>query len=349
MGVSGFKNNTISGSSDFNALLANTTSTLLELTVTGNTISGAAVDDGLQVDTDATAVVRSNIDGNTFSNNHGDAIQIANVDGDTDNSQQDVTINNNTITGSASTSVDGGIVVQSANNEKLKASVTNNSITSVSVSALILNPGPNGISSSAYDATANNNTIGTSGVADSGSVDGDGIQVKSASDGDARIAVTNNTIRNYDKNGMMLRASESNQSGHSTQLTATGNQISQPDASNSETGMLVEAGSSSTDVLTACMDVGGAGALANTFSGTLSPTAIIGNFWLSLRFTNSVLQAPGYAPTGSLAGRQAYWFGRNTGFGGGTAPYVEDGNKDMVSHAGGCTQPVAPTLPTPAP
>jgi hypothetical protein len=347
-GVSGIKNTTVSGSGDFNALLNNSASTALDLTVTGNTFSGAAIDDGLQVNGDANAVIRSNIDGNTFSNNHGDAIQIANVDGATDSSQQDVTINNNTITGSGSTSVDGGIVVQSADGEHLKASVTNNSITNVSVSALILNPGPNGTGSSTYDATASGNTIGANGVADSGSVDGDGIQVKSASDGDARIAVTNNIIRNYDKNGMMLRASESNQSGHSTQLTATGNQISQPDAANSETAILLEAGSSSADVLTACADVGGAGALANTFTGTLSP-AIIGNFWLSLRFPNSHLQAPGYIPTGTLAGRQAYFLGRNTGFGVGVLLYVEDGTQDMASHAGGCTQPSAPTLPTPSP
>jgi hypothetical protein len=97
------------------------------------------------------------------------------------------------------------------------------------------------------------------------------------------------------------------------------------------------------------MDVGGAGALANTFSGTLGPATIIGNFWLSLRFTNSVLQGPGYSPTGTLAGRQAYFFGRNTAFNAGTAPYVEDGNKDMQSHAGGCPQPNSPTLPTPSP
>ena len=39
-GVSGIKNTTVSGSGDFNALLNNSTSTALDLTVTGNTFSG---------------------------------------------------------------------------------------------------------------------------------------------------------------------------------------------------------------------------------------------------------------------------------------------------------------------
>ncbi len=222
-GPSAIRNTTVSGSADFNAILNNSSGTL-NLTVTGDTFSGSGTDDGLQVNGDGAAVIRSKIDSNTFSNNHGDAIQISNVDGTGDTSQQDTTITTNTITGSASTSLDGGIKVDHADGEQLKANVSNNSINNTSVSALILNPGPSGTASSTYDATASGNTIGTTGVADSGSVDGDGLQVKSASDGDARLAVTNNIIKDYDKNGMMLRASESNQSGHSTQLTATGNQ-----------------------------------------------------------------------------------------------------------------------------
>jgi hypothetical protein len=181
-------------------------------------------------------------------------------------------------------------------------------------------------------------------VAESGSGDGDGLQVKSPSDGTSKFLVTNNKIRNFDKNGMMLRGSESS-NGADTDITATGNQISEPDSAHSETAILLQAGSLSTDVVDVCANVGGAGAAANTFTGTLSPS-IIGNFWLSLRFANAKMRAPGYSGT-TFTDRQNYFLGRNTGFGGGAAPYVEDGSQNLTTPSPtSCVQPTAPTLPT---
>src|SRR3712207_7022993 len=61
---------------------------------------------------------------------------------------------------------------------------------------------------------------------------------------------------------------------------------------------------------------------------TLFPYTTLFRSWLSLRFANSKLSAPGYTGT-SFTDRQNYFLGRNTGFGGGAAPYVEDGAQNL--------------------
>jgi hypothetical protein len=329
------------GAGDFAARLANTSGTL-NLTVNDTDFNDAAIDDGLQLLSDGTSVIRSNITGNRFSNNHGDGFQHGSAAA-APNASSDTTFKNNTITGSGSTSIDGGIVYGPDGSSR--GDISNNTITSPSVSALIINSPPAGAATADFNAIVNANTIGN-GTADSGSVDGDGLQVKSPSDGVSKISVTNNIIRNYDKNGMMLRASESNTGPANTQVTATGNQISLPDTAHWETGILLQSGSLSTDVMTMCADVG-----SNTFTAPATPygAQVIANFWLSLRFPNGVMKVPNYTGT-TFTDRQNYFLNRNSGFNGGTAgfQYTEDGAQNMQNNGnpGLCTQPTAPTLPT---
>jgi hypothetical protein len=329
-GITTIQSSDIVGSSAWNAKIDNGSGTL-NLTVNDNDINGSTIEDGLQLLANGSAVMLSKITGNRFSDNHGDGFQVGST-GAAPSSSSDMTFTGNTIAGSGTTAVDGGIVF--GPDGSVRGNISNNTITDVSVSALILNSNPVSTSGATFDVTANANNIGANG-AESGSADGDGLQVKSASDGTSKILVTNNIIKSYDKNGMMLRASESNAGGN-TQLTATGNQISLPDPVHSETGILLEAGSSSLDVMTMCADVG-----SNTFAGPLSPLGAIGDFWLSDRFVNSVLQLPGYTGT-TLANRQSYFLGRNAGF----ATYVEDGADNPQDHSGPCLQPAPPTLPT---
>ena len=58
-----------------------------------------------------------------------------------------------------------------------------------------------------YDAIVTNNRIGT-GVADSGSVNGIGIWGRTAGNGVNRFEIRNNTIRNFQQQGMYLRGNE---------------------------------------------------------------------------------------------------------------------------------------------
>ena len=351
-GVSAIRASDIIGSGvnndgGWNARILNTSGTL-HLTVNDTDFNLASTEDGLQVGTGAlgTGTIRTNITGNRFDDNKGEAIQV--LDGVSTSVTSDHTITGNTVDGKAGTSTDGGVTISTDGSSR--ADISSNTITFPSTSAIILNPLGSGTSTTA-DFTASNNTIGTNAVADSGSVDGDGIQVKSASDGLSKLAVNSNTIRNYDKNGMMLRASEANAvPDPTTHLTATGNQISQPDPTFSETGIQMTVGTSAAgDVLTACFDVGGAGAAANTFVGTLGPNAIA-NIWLSLRFPNSKMKAPGYSGT-TFTDRKNYFLGRNPTFNVGPPglEYTEDGSQNMQNNAGACLQPASPTLPTAPP
>ena len=257
-GVTTIRDTKIANSAANNARIDNSSGTM-HLTVANSDFENSdpgltgSGNDGLLIDSDTNAVIRSNITGSRFKFNKGDGFQVNSDGGGGDLSSHQHTFTGNTIEGRSGTNTDGGIVI-SPSGAVTRVNVSNNTITNTSVSALILNPGPASVSTAEFDAIANNNTIGTNGVADSGSVDGDGLQVKSATDGSARIAVTNNIIRNFDKNGLYLRASEAQQSASdTTQLTATGNQISQPDPAHSETAIQLTVGTSSaSDVVTAC-------------------------------------------------------------------------------------------------
>jgi Bacterial Ig domain/Bacterial cadherin-like domain len=341
IGTTTLSNDSIVTSQSWNALLSNSASGTQTLSVTNSKFADAVIEDGLQLTSDGTSTMNSTITNNTFSGNHGDGFQHGSLGvPNTNTSVSNTTFSNNTITGSGSTAIDAGLQY-GPNGSSVKGHIANNTITDVSVSAVAINSPSGGGAGTAFDATVNNNTIGSNAGVNSGSVDGDGIQVKSPSDGTSKFLVKDNIIKGYDKNGMLLRGSEST-NGADTDITAQGNQISLPDPVHSETAILLEAGSSSGDVVDVCADVGGAGALANTFSGTLSP-AIIGNFWLSLRFPNSKLKAPGYVGT-TFTDRQNYFLGRNTGFSGGTAPYVEDGAQNMTTPSpANCLQPTLPS------
>ncbi len=325
------------GSSNFD--LTNTSGTI-HLTVNDNDMNSASTDDGMQLTAGGTATILSSVTGNRFDNNKGDAIQIA--DEAAPGVTSDHTITGNTMDGKAGTSLDGGIVISVDGNSRVNAS--NNTITGMSVSGLILNP----LATSAgrtQDMIANNNSIGTAGVQTSGSSDGDGMQLKSPTDGTARVVMSNNQIHGWQGAGMRMRASEST-NGASTHLTAQGNTMGSDETGAADAAIWLQAGSSSLDVVNICANVGGAGALANTF--TTSPVdapAGIADFVLDLRFANSTMRVPNYTGT-TLANRQSYFLGRNTGF----ATFAQDGTQNMQNEAdGACDQPASPTAPTAPP
>jgi hypothetical protein len=322
--------------------VTNTTGTL-HLTVDDNDINLASTDDGIQVTGGGTAQILSNITGNRFDDNKGDAIQIADQVSSTVASNH--TITGNTISGKPGTATDGGIVVSTDGTSHVK--VDGNTVTGVSVSGIILNP-DGSASSAQFDGTASNNAIGTAGAEQSGSEDGDGMQLKSASEGQSRIAMNGNAIRGWQGAGMRMRASEatSGVSNAVTQLTAQGNTIGDEEAGNADAAIWLQAGSSSTDVLSMCANVGGAGGLANTFTtAPVSAPAGIADFVLDLRFPNAQMRVPGYTGTTS-ADRQNYFLGRNGLF----TNFAQDGSQNMTNEVdGSCDQPSAPATPTAPP
>jgi hypothetical protein len=313
------------------------TSGSMHLTFNDNDVNLAGTDDGMQLTAGGTATMRSSITNNRFDDNKGEGIQIA--DEVATGIVTDHTITGNTVDGLAGTSTDGGIVVSSDGSARVQ--VNTNTITNVSVSAIVLNP----LGTSAgttQDMTANSNTIGTAGVQQSGSSDGDGMQLKSATDGTAKVVMSNNNIRGWQGAGMRLRASEST-NGATSHLTAEGNTIRDHESGAADAAIWLQAGSGSGDVINFCADVG---APANTFiGGPVNAPAGIADFVLDLRFANSVMRAPNYTGT-TLTDRQNYFLGRNTGF----SNFAQDGTQNMQNEAdGACDQPTPPNAPTAPP
>ena len=124
----------------------------------------------------------------------------------------------------------------------------------------------------AVDATIQNNTIGTAGVAGSGSVQGNGIFVDSNGNGHVRTLITGNAIRQWtNRSGIALDVLDGD-----AEMSATlrGNLLTEPNsafAGTSTRGMTIQLGTAQAgDSIDACLDIGHASddALKNHFTGT---------------------------------------------------------------------------------
>ena len=125
------------------------------------------------------------------------------------------------------------------------------------------------------DATIQNNTIGTAGVAGSGSVQGNGIFVDSNGNGLVRTLITGNVIRQWtNRSGIALDVIDGD-----AEMSATirNNILTEPNsafAGTSTRGMTIQLGTAQVgDTIDACLDIGHATdtALKNQVAGTGEP------------------------------------------------------------------------------
>jgi hypothetical protein len=150
-----------------------------------------------------------------------------------------------------------------------------------------------------------NNTIGT-GAPFSGSAQGEGMVARGAGNGDSRFAIRINLIRNYAQIGLWLRSQEGTLGTGNADYTVTGNTINNPSGTGWE-GIFVSSGAASGDNVVVCADIGGPGALENTFDA--AGTGLVDDIGFSRRFATD-LRLPGFITGGDL---QTYIQGRNTG------------------------------------
>lgn len=100
------------------------------------------------------------------------------------------------------------------------------------------------------------NTIGTTGVAGSGTIEsGNGIQVQSnGTGGTTRVAIVNNTVRRVGQHGIFVGAVDASSPGTTLEARVEGNDV-QDLAAGALDGINVLPGALSTDVPTVCLDV----------------------------------------------------------------------------------------------
>jgi hypothetical protein len=265
--------------------------------------------DALQLDSTAGAeVFKATIENSTFTAAEGDL-----VDFDHGGSGAGDLV----ITGSAFSNTHPGIATGGGgltlSNEGTSGAttmtITQNTFRDAVGSGLLLlkTTGP-----STQTGTFADNAIGVSGLANSGSAEGDALKLQTAGQGTMTWSVTGNQIHGYNNNGIDVEAGggATAQSG-ALNTTITGNTIDQPGNTAGtltvpKNGIQLNIGTVPNDTYQACAVIGGAGALANSLasSGADGVPAVGGGQDVRLRQRQSTtIRLPGYqlAPSDTAA------------------------------------------------
>ena len=322
---------------------------LAPFTVTGSQIRGRAAEnnnnDGILFEALGTASITGTVSGSFFAANKGDHFQAAGVNSGT----LTVTFLNNTLTGGHSSALGQGITINAATGVafggwtgQITYDVNGNNINGAISNGVSVVQGTSG-ATGAFIGKVRNNVIGTSGVLLSCSTQAAGIYIDARGNGTHTSAVTDNTIRQCLDRGMLSEAGD----GDSVlNLTVTGNTVAElvdplaREAFATNYGITSSNVFSNIDSNTVCLQLGGAGALANNLThGPGAPD----DFRLRKRFEATV-RLPGYAGgTGqdatSLGQVVAFIQGQNTGSAG------EPGSATASGTGGGYTGGAA--CPTP--
>jgi hypothetical protein len=311
LGNCSVNNCSFSGNAEDNFYIVNNTGTLSALNITGSSFSNTSTtvgNDGIQfrgeVGSPHMTMTVSNC---TFSHNRGDHIQVTTDASNT--AVMSATIQNNTFSGDRGTTYGGTdlgacITINTGGAADVTYDVENNNIQGAVSSAITINSS----NTSILHGTLNSNTIGTAGTTDSGSSQGDGINIAANHSSAIRVTITNNIIRQYSN---LAGINIAQRSGSATvQATVTGNTISNGGTFAAQ-AIFVAAGAATGDNGTMCLDLGGAGALANSFAGAGANGST--DFRVRQRLLTTV-HLPGYAGANNNdAAVISFIQGRNTG------------------------------------
>jgi Bacterial Ig domain len=315
-GSASITNCNISGSVENNMSVVNTSGTLNRITVSGCTfgaMNAATGDDALLIESSLTSVINATVINNTFTNARGDHFQY-NLNGSVNG---DIVFTGNTISNTGVTAVSGGggIRFTGGNNSGINAGMTfnvsNNTIRDSRGTALAVNKlGGSGN----FTGTISNNTIGVAAVNNSGSAEGSDIFVLcDGPSGVYTVTISNNIVRQYSNYGIYMQTGGSGTAGGATMnATVTGNTVSNPSTFVfAKNGIHLNGGTTAGDTYQICLNLGGAGALANSITGTGTDGGT--DFRIRQRQSTTV-RLPGYAGTNNNdAAVITYIQGRNGG------------------------------------
>jgi hypothetical protein len=349
-GTGAITNSTVQNAFHRNVSVRNSGGTALtSFNVTGsqfrqNPTNGEA-DDNILIEAGGTANMATSVSGSFFASTEGDHFQSAALN----SGNLNVTLTNNTLTGGHSTPLGQGITINAATGVsfggytgRVDYDINGNNIQGAVSNAVSIVLGTSGVAGT-FDGFVRNNVIGASGVATSCSTQANGLAIEARGNGTHTSHVSNNVIRQCFDRGILSEAGD----GDSVlNLTVTGNTIDQQVGALTREAIQTNHGLTSTNVFgnvdtpVVCLQLGGAGALANTFShGAGAPD----DFRLRKRFEATV-RLPGYAggtgqDTTSLDQVVAFVRGQNTGSAG------EPGSAAASGTGGGYTGGVACPLP----
>jgi hypothetical protein len=233
---------------------------LTNLAISGSSISSCAAPvacNGLALIATGTADLTFNVTGTTFQSNKSSAFLI-NI---SNNSKANVNVsssnfNDNTL----------GVDLSNALNADLTFNITGNTLLRQANNAINIISGTTATNAAQLRGTVSNNIIGDNN-ADSGSRDAFGIGIDADGDVDAILAVTNNTIKHTDFEGIFAESAFDDDADAETgklDLTVTGNTVSTPDDNGAfPIGALYGVRLESRRTTALCLDISG-----NTSSST---------------------------------------------------------------------------------
>jgi Bacterial Ig domain/Bacterial cadherin-like domain len=301
---------TISGGRGRNFSVVNTSGTLNRLTISNSTfgLTNTAADSGHSLAVEARnsgTVANVTVTGSTFTGAVGD---LANFTGQT-GTTMDVVFTGDNGSDNHPNNVAGGGGLTFATSGAMTLNVSNNTLRDANGSAITLFKATAGTSLS---GTLNNNQIGVAGVANSGSVSGNGIFLSAGGSGTITLTISNNVIRNYANAGIYADNTGGN---YAVNVGITGNTTAEPSPS-AFAGLALTAGApSSTDAISVCANITG-----NDFSAG-DPNDFL-DIILGVSTAASTMRLPGYAGS-TLADVQTFVFNNNNVAGTQVYAYVD--------------------------
>lgn len=340
LGASSITESVIGGSVEDNLRIVNTAGVLNRLTLTSVTVnanSAVTGGDGVSILGSGPAVVNVTVQNSQFTGARVNLLRVA-LSG---SASGNVVLGSNTFgnTHPAIVPGAGGVALETGGGAAaLTYDISGNTFRDALGSALSVQEG---LGTGTVAGLIRGNTVGVAGVANSGSLQGSGISLTSVGGGSHTVSVTGNQVRQYNNQGVLLQIGDASAGGNGTlNATVTSNVIAQPGtAPTAKNGIHLNAGLATGDNPQVCVDLGGAGSLANSVAGSGSGGAAGTDLRLRQRFLTTV-RLPGYAGgNADNAAVVAFEQARNGGAPTGLAQNaVATGGGGFVGGAG-CPQP----------
>jgi hypothetical protein len=267
-GTASILGSVVNGGYEDTIRVTNNTGTLDRLTITDSTIGGRTnngtnMDDALHFEAKSAATMKLTVTGSTFTTARGDIVNpIA-----TGSSTMDFVFRGNSVSNNHPSVVSGGgdTTVASSTSATFTYDISCNKFVNGTgkTHALLVFKATG--STGSMSGTIFNNTVGTTGVAGSGSgVASSSIVVDTQGSGTHTVLIKNNVVRRYDEAAIKVTSED----GSSTvNATVIGNTAKEP-GDFGFAGLYAEVGATGTDTNKINMKIGGAGAEQNDFTGS---------------------------------------------------------------------------------
>jgi hypothetical protein len=287
-GSASVTNSNISGASEDNFRVVNTSGTLNRITFSSVTVganSNALGSDGIFVETQGSAIINVTVQNSFFTSSRGDLLQF--TQGST--GSMDAIITGTAFSDNHPAIVAGGGGVNiGGTGGSMTYNISGNSFRDSTSSAFAVSCGNAGVS---CVGRIESNTVGVVAVPNSGSTSASGIAVVNSGGGTNTVLINNNQVRQYNNHGILLQTGQTLGNPTNYSATVTNNTISNPGTINTDfNGIHLNHGTVTGENHTSCVDI-----RTNTIAGAGTGVTPPNNADFRLRQRQATtVRLPGY-------------------------------------------------------